>query len=123
MGAGPRPRRRRGRPASTSSVRRHPRATSRRTRSPLAGPPREVVYIFQREGLRGGSIWWLVLACGHTVARSRSDPKTPSAIAQAMFEPLERHLAPQRVQCHYCGAGVEEHDPGPIIRALGGEAL
>ena len=31
---------------------------------------REVVYIFEREGLRGGPYWRLVLECGHSVAAS-----------------------------------------------------
>jgi hypothetical protein len=44
---------------------------------------REVVYIFEREGERGGAIWWLVLECGHSVARKRYDSKNWSATVHA----------------------------------------
>jgi hypothetical protein len=105
----------------TSSVRRQPRATSRRTRSELAGPMRDVVYIFEREGARGGAIWLLVLSCGHPAARKRTDPKSLSALAQAMLLPLSEKLAPRRAQCHRCGSGEPATDPAPLIKALGGE--
>ncbi len=95
------------------------RRKARRVRSPLAGPMREVVYIFEREGERGGKFWWLVLECGHAVARSRHVATSFPAIAQAMFKPPE--LAPKRAQCHYCGTGCEKHDPALLIRAFGGD--
>ena len=57
-----------------STTKRRPRAPSKRVRSELSGPLREVVYIFEREGERGGGFWWLVLACGHAVARKRVMP-------------------------------------------------
>lgn len=82
---------------------------------------REVVYILEREGTRGGAIWLLVLACGHAVARKRSDPESWSAISQAMFRPLSEFLAPRHVQCHHCGSGAPERDPAILIKALGGE--
>lgn len=57
----------------------------------------------------------LVLSCGHMVARPQYRPKS----VHALFEPLERKLAPRSVQCHFCASGVEEHDPWILIRALG----
>lgn len=105
----------------TSSSRRHPRATARHKRSELAGPVREVVYIFEREGTRGGAIWLLVLECGHPAARKRADSKGWSGIAQAMFRPLREKLAPRHVQCHHCGSGEPTRDPSALVRALGGE--
>ncbi len=97
--------------------------TAARKMSELAGPLRKVVYIFEREGAQGGAFWQLVLECGHGVTRARRDPRSFAAIAQAMFEPIERRLAPKRVQCHYCGSGCEKHDPVIMIRALGGDVL
>lgn len=82
---------------------------------------RAVVHIFTRTGVRGAALWLLVLECGHPVVRERSDPKSWSALAQAMFRPLNEKLAPQRAQCPRCGAGVAPCDPAPLIRALGGE--
>lgn len=105
----------------TSSVRRHPRATSRRAPSELAGPMREVIYIFEREGMRGGAIWLLVLSCGHPAARKRTDPKSWLTLAQAMFRPLSEKLAPRRVQCHHCGSGEPTRDPALLVKVFGGE--
>lgn len=105
----------------TSSPTRRPRATSERERGDLDGPLREVVYIFEREGPRGGAFWLLVLECGHAVSRSRHEAKSLSAFTQSMFRPLAEKLAPKRMQCHYCGAGCEKHDPWKLIKALGGE--
>lgn len=82
---------------------------------------REVVYIFEREGVRGGAIWWLVLACGHFVARKRFEAKSWTAQVHMMFRPVEEKLAPKRCQCHYCGSGVPQQDPLLIVKAFGGE--
>lgn len=82
---------------------------------------REVAYIFEREGVRGGAIWLLILECGHPAGRKRTSPKSWSQLAQAMFRPLSEKLAPQRVQCHHCGSGEPTRDPAALIRALGGE--
>lgn len=79
------------------------------------------MYIFEREGTRGGPIWLLVLACGHLAARTRRVARGWSGLAQAMFRPLSEKLAPQRVQCHHCGAGLAPSDPAALVRALGGE--
>jgi hypothetical protein len=84
----------------------------------FAGPRREVIYIFAREGERGGPFWLLVLACGHVVSRRRHAPRS---LAQALFVPLREKLAPQHVQCPHCGAGAQNHDPWILIQALGGE--
>ncbi len=81
-----------------------------------AGPLREVVYIFEREGDRGGGIWHLVLACGHAVARPQHAPP----LVRALFEPIARRLAPKRVRCHYCESGLAELDPWITIEAFGG---
>jgi hypothetical protein len=97
------------------------RAAPKHKTSELGGPMREVVYIFEREGTRGGALWWLVLSCGHAVARKRFVIRTPAAAAQAMFRPLEEKLAPKRVQCHYCESGSEKRDPWIMIKAFGGE--
>lgn len=103
-----------------STTKRYPRATSRRSKSPLAGPLREVVYIFEREGDRGGGYWWLVLGCGHAVARTRHVPRGPNAMAHLMFTPISQKCAPKRVQCHYCGTGFPTGDPWALVKSLGG---
>jgi hypothetical protein len=87
----------------------------------LAGPLREVVYIFEREGVRGGGIWWLVLDCGHAVARKRYVAKHWAAQVHMLLRPIEEKLAPKRVQCHSCGSGAEKHDPAILIKAFGGD--
>jgi hypothetical protein len=87
----------------------------------LAGPMREVVYILEREGARGGAIWLLVLSCGHPVVRKRTDPKSWSALPQAMFRPISEKLAPRRARCHRCGSGQPVGDPAILFRVLGGE--
>ncbi|HSX23387.1 MAG TPA: hypothetical protein VLE97_11490 [Gaiellaceae bacterium] len=99
-------------------------AASRRSRSPspLDGPRRDVVYIFEREGERGGAYWLLVLECGHAVSRSRINPKDSVAMISALFRPLSEKLAPKRVQCLFCGSGCEQRDPGVLIAAYGGPA-
>lgn len=112
--------RRRGRPASTSSTRRHSRATAPRKRSDLAGPSREVVYIFEREGPRGGPFWLLILECGHSVCRTRRAAKDFTGLVHALFEPLERRLAPRHAQCHCCASGLERQDPWILIGLFGG---
>jgi hypothetical protein len=106
---------------NTSTTRRHTRATTRRKWNDLAGPLREVVYIFAREGPRSGPYWRLVLACGHSVARKRRSLKDFSALAQVMFRPLDKLLAPRHVQCHDCGSGCEQQDPRILIKLFGGE--
>lgn len=113
----------RGPGSKTSSTRRHARATAPRKKSELAGPMREVVYIFERTGVRNGAIWWLVLECGHAVARKRYDAKNWTAMVHMMFRPLEEKLAPKRAQCHYCGSGHEKRDPARMIAAFGGPKL
>ena len=107
-------------PSSTSSTRRHSRATSPRKKSELAGPMRKVVYIFEREGTKGGAIWWLVLSCGHAVARKRYAAKSWTAAVHMLLRPLEEKLAPRRCQCHYCGSGAPKQDPWAMIAAFGG---
>lgn len=88
---------------------------ARRKRNSLAGPRREVIYIFEREGSCGGPYWLLVLSCGHAVSRRRHDS---SNFAQMMFRPLSEKLAPRHVQCHYCGMGGEQRDPWILIQVL-----
>lgn len=89
-----------------------------RAKSELAGPLRKVIYIFEREGERGGAFWWLVLECGHAVARQRSLPSVGT-----MFRPLEEKFAPKRCQCHSCGFGHEKLDPWITIKAFGGPTV
>lgn len=84
----------------------------------LAGPWREVVYIFEREGDRGGGYWWLVLACGHAIARKRYVPKR-----HLLFKPLEEKFAPKKCQCYWCGWGTAEIDPWVTIKRFGGPDL
>jgi hypothetical protein len=95
--------------------------TSSRRRSELEGPLREVVYIFERAGERGGGYWWLVLGCGHAVARKRyvASPKK----VNLMFQRLSDKLAPKRVQCIHCSLGSAPQDPWIRIEALGGPKL
>ncbi len=100
--------------------RRSPREKSPREKSLLDGPKRKVVYIFEREGDRGGGFWWLVLSCGHAVARKRYVPRTDTAVVHAMFRPLSEKLAPRHAQCHYCGSGSAPIDPWISIEAFGG---
>lgn len=100
---------------STKGRRTRPRAPSE-----LAGPVREVVYIFERQGVRGGAIWWLVLSCGHAVARKRYEAKSWTAQVHMMFRPLEEKLAPKHCQCHYCGSGSAQQDPWLLVKAFGG---
>ena len=104
------------RPRSASHSR-----TSSRGKSELDGPFREVVYIFERDGDRGGAYWWLVLSCGHCVARSRYVAKDWSAMVHAMFRPLSEKVAPKRCRCHSCGSGQPALDPAVVIKAFGGE--
>ena len=87
----------------------------------LAGPSREVVYIFERKGSRGGGYWWLVLECGHAVIRRRVVARNWSAQVLLIRRPVEEMCAPHRVQCHYCGSGSPATDPVISIRAFGGE--
>ena len=108
---------------SHSSTRRHSRATTRRRKSDLSGPSRSVVYIFEREGVRGGAHWLLVLDCGHVVARKRFVAKSLGAQIGSLFRPLHEKLAPRHVQCHTCASGQEKIDPAVMIRAFGGELL
>lgn len=93
---------------------------SREKPGPLSGPLREVIYIFERTGDHSGTYWRLVLTCGHTVARSRINPKDSTAMISALFRPLSEKLAPKRVQCHWCGSGSEPCDPWDAIEAFGG---
>lgn len=94
---------------------------SKRRPGPLDGPRREVVYIFEREGDRGGSYWLLVLECGHSATRPRVNPKDPlAALTHALFRPLSEKLAPKRVQCMYCGSGCDPCDPWALVEAFGG---
>lgn len=81
---------------------------------------RDVVYIFKRNGTRGGAIWLLVLSCGHAVARKRRTAKSFSAIARAMFRPFAEAFAPKKVECNYCGSGCARQDPWIFVQALGG---
>lgn len=98
----------------------HANAKAKRKPSPLDGPRREVVYIFEREGDRGGAYWLLVLECGHSVTRSRVNPKDSIAMVSAMFRPLSEKLAPKRVQCLFCGSGCDKQDPWILVEAFGG---
>ena len=91
-----------------------------RPKSELEGPLRDVVYIFEREGDRGGGYWRLVLKCGHSVTRKRYVARDWSAVVHLMFRPLSEKLAPKRVQCHSCGSGSEQRDPWILIEAFGG---
>lgn len=91
-----------------------------RPKSELAGPLRDVVYIFECEGDRGGGHWRLVLECGHSVARKRYVAKDSVALVSALFRPLSEKLAPKRVQCFYCGSGSAFCDPWILIEAFGG---
>lgn len=95
--------------------------TRKRVPGTLAGPRRDVVYIFEREGDRGGSYWLLVLDCGHSATRLRLNTSDPlAALTHALFRPLAEKLAPKRVQCMYCGSGCEKGDPWVLIEAFGG---
>jgi hypothetical protein len=105
---------------STKSRRPRPRA---RPASELTGPMRKVVYIFEREGARGGGFWWLVLDCGHSVARKRVVGNHWSTMVHLLMHPIESKLAPKRVQCHYCGSGAEKQDPWIMIKAFGGGGI
>lgn len=91
------------------------------TASELGGPMRDVVYIFERAGSRGGSFWWLVLDCGHAVARKRTPLKSDTVLIHLLLKPVEEKLAPKRAQCHYCGSGSAPRDPWALVKALGGD--
>ena len=92
-----------------------------RPKSALAGPLRDVVYIFERENDRSGGHWRLVLECGHSVARKRYVPRKAFAgLVHLMFKPLSEKLAPKRVQCFYCESGAAPCDPWILIEAFGG---
>ena len=95
--------------------------SSAHKQSELAGPKREVVYIFEREGERGGGLWLLVLDCGHAVTRKHCMRTTESLVVSVLLRPLSEKLAPKRAQCHYCGSGSEKQDPWIMIKALGGD--
>jgi hypothetical protein len=79
---------------------------------------RKVVYIFEREGDRGGRIWWLVLDCGHSVAR-----KCPVVNRRTvMIHSATGMRAPKRCVCHYCGSGHAKQNPSILVKMLGGSA-
>lgn len=94
--------------------------TRHRKPSLLAGPMREVAYIFERTGDHGGGLWLLVLVCGHPVFRKRHVADSWSAMAHLMFRPLRELSAPKRCQCHFCESGVPTCDPAIMIEAFGG---
>jgi hypothetical protein len=62
-----------------SPTRRHPRATSRRERSELAGPMREVVHIFEREGRAAARTGDSCSSAGTLWRAKRHDPRGFSA--------------------------------------------
>jgi len=103
---------------STTKTRPQPRQA--RQPSELAGPMRDVVYIFEREGERGGGLWWLILDCGHAISRKRYVANSWSAMVHMMFRPITEKIAPKRCQCHYCGSGSPKQDPWIMIKAFGG---
>lgn len=102
------------RPCLNTSSMRH-RTTTRRRWNDLAGPPREVVHIFEREGPRGGPYWRLVLECRHSVARKRHDPKDFTAMAQVMFPAARRAARSQAGAVPLLRVGVR----GASSRTLG----
>lgn len=92
-----------------------------RKRGELAGPLRNVVFSLAREGSHGGAYWRLVLECGHTVTRRRHVVKSWADVAQTMFQPIARKLAPQRAECYSCEAGAAHVDPLIMFKVFGGE--
>lgn len=94
------------------------RRGGKRARGALAGPRREVVYIFDRKGDHGGLYWLLVLECGHAATRSRAKV----GMATLMIRRLSEITAPKRVQCIHCEAGHPPGDPWTLIEAFGGPA-
>ena len=101
---------------SSASMEKEAVARKRKTQLVTSGQFREVVYIFDREGARGGSYWYLVLDCGHGVARSQP----PIHCGNMLSLGLAARLAPQRVRCLWCETGSPSSDPWILIEALGG---
>ena len=70
-------------------------------------PWREVTFIDEQRGPRGGETWVLTLDCGHTAFRPKK-PSRPDQLGIAMMlGHVERYLrsreAPRRVRCWSCG--------------------
>lgn len=73
-------------------------------------PWRAVIYIACR-----ANTWTLALECGHLVCRHRSLPSSDVAAAvRAIFRPRIM-VAPQRVRCWRCGAGIPTRDTSVAI--------
>jgi hypothetical protein len=71
---------------------------------------RDVCYIGSQLGDRGGNSWRLVLECGHVEWR-KQPPITPS---RAMIR-RRALLAPARVRCTSCEAGIAPFDVSAAI--------
>jgi hypothetical protein len=74
------------------------------------GPLRAVVCIEEREGSRGGPLWFLRLECDHFAVRRRTVHEPEHAIVLATSDPesyMKRITAPKRVRCAVCGLGFK----------------
>jgi len=77
-------------------------------------PFREVIYIVEDSGNRGGKTWILILDCGHIAFRPK---RTGSRLSEArrFWSSPNRGLAPKRCRCNSCAVGIPKIDPKPII--------
>ena len=62
-------------------------------------PWRDVVFVDDVVGARGGEAWAFTLACGHVVARAKPS-RDPRRVTQRMFRPIMS--IPRRVRCLFC---------------------
>ena len=68
----------------------------------MPGTWREVVYIREGRGSRGGSFWLLTLECGHLAVRQK-----PNVRLRAFQIPRPR-FAPKRCRCRMCQERTKE---------------
>lgn len=71
------------------------KAQRRRAKHPL----RQVVYIAEREGPRGGRYWMLTLECGHLATR---DIPSPKCVVRSLMQGNVPSFAPEKVKCIIC---------------------
>ncbi len=69
----------------------------------MSRPLRDVVYIEERIGARGGGLWFLTLSCGHFSAVRRRAPSFSNTVGAAFGRlSLKDFFAPEKSRCWIC---------------------